>query len=101
MTRRRELIDAIDGFYVVLVLDGLHRAGVLRALADDGDVASIARRLRLDRRTLTRLLRFVSHRSTVVRADGRRHRFALAPNYKGSFSAHLLDQYVGAYGPCL
>lgn len=102
MKPRVELIDAIEGFYVALVLDGLHRSGVLRALRDGAGVGSIARRLQLDRGTLTQLLGFVSLRSTVVcAAGGTRRRFTLSPTYRESFGAHLLDQYVGAYGPCL
>lgn len=104
--RRRELIEAIDGYYAALILDGLHRAGVLRTLRAGGTVASIARRLGLDRRTLSNLLAFLAMRSTVVAAAGRRRggrpaRYALAPSFDLSRAEHLLDQYVGAYGPCL
>jgi SAM-dependent methyltransferase len=103
VTTRPDLIDSIEGFYVTHILDHLHRAGVLRALAEGAQIAAIARRFGFDRKLLTDLLDYVSLRSNVVSriGSGARKRFALAEGTNISFLAHVLDQYVGAYGPCL
>jgi SAM-dependent methyltransferase len=102
VTQRPDLIDAIEGFYVTLILDQLHRTGVLRALGEGRGVGAIARKRGFDQAVLTGLLDYVSLRSNIIRstARGKNRRFALAGKADG-FSMHLLDQYVGAFGPCL
>lgn len=100
------MIDAIEGFYIALIVDGLHRSGVLRNLSTGDNVASIAGRLGIDTRMLSRLLKFVALRSSVVRATARggrgdATRYRLSPSFQLSRETHLLDQYLGAYGPCL
>jgi len=103
VTTRPDLIDSIEGFYVTHILDHLHRTGVLRALAEGAEIAAIARRFEFDRKLLTDLLDYVSLRSNVVSriGSGARKRFTLTKGTHISFLAHVLDQYVGAYGPCL
>lgn len=50
------------------------------------------------------LLRYVALRSDVLISGGglENDRFQLAPRYRGeSHFQHMMDQYVGGYGPCL
>jgi 2-polyprenyl-3-methyl-5-hydroxy-6-metoxy-1,4-benzoquinol methylase len=103
VTLRPTGIDAIEGFYVTLILDQLHRAGILREIAKGRDTAAVARRFGVDQATLTRLLEYVALRSDVVDRVGRgtAKRFSLSKAAGGPFLGQLLDQYVGAYGPCL
>jgi SAM-dependent methyltransferase len=81
----------------------LQRAGVLRALSEGRSVSRIARTCGFDSDMLTDLLDFVTLRSTLVRRTGRgrQKRYTIASGGRNSSFAHLLDQYVGAYGPCL
>lgn len=103
MTPRPTAIAAIEGLYVTLIVDQLYRAGILRELARGRDAAAMARTFGFDQAILTGLLEFVSLRSNVLDRDGRgaAKRFSLSKAAGGSLLGHLLDQYVGAYGPCL
>lgn len=103
MKARLDVIDSIDGFYVTVILDRLHRDGVLRALAEGHSVSWIARTFGFDHEPLTGLLDYLSLRSNLVQraGSGRKKRYTIAAGDQNAFFAHLLDQYVGAYGPCL
>jgi SAM-dependent methyltransferase len=101
---RHGLLDVIEGHYLALVMDTLHREGVLWALSEGVAVGHIASAGGLDDRLLRDLLEFVALRSTLIARSVKRGRvrFTVAGEYATSpRTAHLLDQYVGAYGPCL
>lgn len=103
MKARLDVIDSIDGLYVALILDRLHREGILLALAEGRRLSWIVRTFGFDRGLLTSLLDYLSLRSNLVRSTGRgrARRYTIASAGRNSSFAHLLDQYVGAYGPCL
>lgn len=98
---RLTAVDALEGFYVTLVLDFLHRTGVLEALAAGAEPSAIARERDFEPATLTLLLEYVALRSEVIGAGEKAGRFTVAPEYRGTALAHLMDQYVGGFGPCL
>jgi SAM-dependent methyltransferase len=102
--QRLTLIEAIEGYYVASVLDFLHREGVLAALAAGDDLASISRSRRFDQDMLAKLLAYASLRCDLVdRVDhDPQPVFRVAAAYReAALPAHLLDQYIGSYGPCL
>ncbi len=104
MRARQTIVDSIEGFYITLIIDFLHREGILDALTAKDDLASIAASRDFDYDTLAHLLDFVALRSNLVSRVrvGRTVRFAVADAYRPrSFQAHLIDQYVGGFGPCL
>jgi SAM-dependent methyltransferase len=87
--------------YAALILDALHRTGVLAALRVPSAPTELAERCDLAPDVLEPLLAFVALTSTLVERlpDGR---FALASGERDlTFAAHMLDQYVGGYGPPL
>ncbi len=96
---RLTFVGALEGHYVTLIVDGLHREGVLDALAAGADVAAIAAERGFEARVLSELLEYVALRCDLVDRLGA-GRFALAPAGR-TMVAHLLDQYVGGFGPCL
>ncbi len=100
--RRQDLVGIIEGFYVGLILYHLHRRGILRAMERGASTGALAKSFGTDENLLAGLLEFASLRSGIVRLKGRgkNARFTLSAE-AGSFSTHLLDQYVGAFGPCL
>lgn len=99
---RLGVVDALEAYYLSLVLDGLHQAGVLRALVDgNADSGSLAARLDLEPALLAPLLDFAAARSDLLvkQAEGS---FRLSdPAGSLVFVEHMLDQYVGGYGPPL
>jgi SAM-dependent methyltransferase len=101
---RPRLIDLVEGYYVTRVLDALHHEGVLRSLAKGQAIDAVARERGLDVPLLRSLLEYAALRSDMVDLvkgrDGDRFRVSAA-YAQTALPAHLLDQYVGAYGPCL
>ena len=102
--QRHTLLDLLEGFYISRILDALHEEGVLSDLAKQKPLSRVARTRGLDLSMLRSLLEYVAVRSDVIRViqspSGKR--FTLGAKYAGSSSfAHHLDQYIGAYGPCL
>jgi len=98
---RRGIVEIVEGYYLALALDGLHQAGVLAALAASPmDAESLGRRLGLAAGLLERLLDFVAARTDlVVKESGG---FAINADPRTlRLTRHMLDQYVGAYGPLL
>ena len=90
----------IEGFYVVRILDALSRIGVLDRLDSGATVPDLCDEFGLLPERIAPLLEYLSLRSDVVRktAEG----FAVdADDPETQFALHLLDQYAGAYGPCL
>lgn len=93
-------LQAIEGFYVSLILDGFHREGVLAMLKEKAELTLIAAKLRLDESLLRRLLIFVSSRCQVLDSDGHGG-FVLNEVENSPDLEPLLDLYVGGFGPCL
>ena len=101
---RLTLLDALEGMYVAAVLDFLHREGVLAALGAGEDVVPLAERLGFEAGALVKLLEYAALRSDLVERidDPRGARFTASAAYRESgTAAYLLDQYAGAFGPCL
>ena len=96
---RLTVVDALEGFYVTLIVDCLHREGVLDDLAAGASAASIARARAFEPRVLSELLEYVALRCDLVDRAGDGS-FSVAPAHRRS-TAHLMDQYVGGFGPCL
>jgi SAM-dependent methyltransferase len=102
VTSRLDLVSAIEGFYVALILDHLHRRGILRTIGRGAGTAALAKSCGVSENLLAGLLEFASLRSGIVRGKGRgKDRQFILSGKDHSFSTHLLDQYVGAFGPCL
>jgi SAM-dependent methyltransferase len=99
---RLGVVDAVEAHYLTLVLDGLHQAGVLRALVDkSADAETLADLLGLAPDLLAPLLDFAASRSDLLvkQAEGG---FRLSGRSRSLiFVEHMLDQYVGGYGPPL
>lgn len=98
---RLSVVDAIEAHYLTLILDAFHRVGVLRALDEAGtDAAGLANRLGFDPDHLEPLLDFAALRCDLLNKDGAKYR--LSGGSRGAvFAEHMLDQYVGGYGPLL
>jgi SAM-dependent methyltransferase len=101
---RARLVDLIEGYYLVRILDALHQEGILQALAGRRSLSAIARERRLPIGFLTLLLEYAALRSDVINMSKGKNgvSFRMSPEYAHSLlPGHLLDQYVGAYGPCM
>lgn len=99
-----KLIDHIEGYYLARVIDTLYQEGVLQILSERKDYKIYAREQGLDLQLLYCLLEYASIRSDLIERcetkDG--VSFVVSPVYNElSLQKHLLDQYVGAYGPCI
>jgi len=93
---RLSIVETIEAHYLTLVIDTLHRLGVLAQLSEPRDAAWLAEALGLDAELLAMLLGWIGERTDLLerRADGR---YARADGRPG-FLEHMLDQYVGGYG---
>jgi SAM-dependent methyltransferase len=100
---RPRLIDLVEGYYVTRVLDALHQE-VLPSLAEGQTLKTVARKRGLNLPLLKSLLEYAALRSDVVDLvkgrDGDRFRVSAA-YARTALPTHLLNQYVGAYGPCI
>jgi SAM-dependent methyltransferase len=98
---RSDVVSMIAAHYAALITDALHQTGVLKALRVPSAPAELAMHCGLAEDLLAPLLAFVALTTTLVerRPDGR---FALTGEDRDlAFSGHMLDQYVGGYGPPL
>lgn len=101
---RQDLFGAIEGYYIVSILDRLHRGGVLAALAAGRSVDEVAGEWGFDAAMLRALVAYVQKRTFgVLPSDPARYAAPDEPSpiIDSEFLGHLLDQYVGAFGPCL
>jgi hypothetical protein len=90
----------MEGYYVVRILDAFHSAGLLDHLSKGATVDALSAELGYERDRLAALLNYLSLRSDVVKKTALGYHVA-AEDPETQFALHLLDQYVGAYGPCL
>lgn len=99
--QRQDIVNIVAAFQTAMVLDGLHRTGVLASLRTPATAVELALRCGVDQRLLAPLLEYAAVSSVLVerREDGR---FALVGDDRRlAFAAHMLDQYIGGYGPPL
>jgi len=102
--RRLTVLDALEGMYVAEAVDFLHREGILAELGEGADLTALAAAHGFEATALAQLVEYVALRCDVVErvagADGAR--YAASAAYRdGSGTAHLLDQYAGAFAPAL
>jgi hypothetical protein len=90
----------IEGHALAALVDFLHRRGILDDLAKGRTTGAIARRNRFSGERLELALEAVAARTDILRRAGKSYR--LARGYARYESlGHLLDKYLGAFGPCL
>lgn len=97
-------LEAVDGYYLTLVFEFFYEAGVIDALCERRTAASIASEFGLDGLILTGLLNYVVLRSDLLirQNESGCDTFQVASQYRDDLTVkHVLDQYVGGYGPCL
>jgi SAM-dependent methyltransferase len=100
---RRTVVDAIEGFYITLILDFFHQEGVLKAVADGKELPVIAEESGFDCQLLTNLFEYVALRLDLLdrRESNLQTQFSLNPACREApLVEHLIDQYVGGFGPC-
>lgn len=94
------LVDAISGFYTVKALDALHSSGILTELVSGKSVSQVCDERKIDHLFVSYLLRYLTIATdVVVNPNGGEH-FLLGENYSLNDAAHLVDLYLGAFGPC-
>lgn len=98
---RLGMTEAVEGFYLALVADGLHRAGVLAALASGAELAAFADAQGLQLEIVERLLGYLAARTDLVDGDAETGFRVTRSPADFAFDLHMLDQYVGGYGGCL
>lgn len=94
------MISCMEGFYLVHVIDAFRQVGLLEALSPKATVQELSRRFGYAPDILSGLLDFVASRTSLVhRSSGG---YEMDPDHPDTrFALHILDQYAGAYGPCL
>ena len=100
--RAGSLLHAIEGFYTTLIIDALYREGVLDALKEPKQVEDLANQFAFDPMVLDCILEFAATHCDLIHEDPIAKSYAVEASYeKIAMPAHLLDQYVGAYGTSL
>lgn len=100
MAKRRAL-EIIEGYYLALIINHLHRCGMLERLKNGEFVSRLAGAFGYDERLLTALLDFIYQTSDVL-TRGRAGKYALNRKYHAYyFLGFQFDKFVGAYGPAL
>lgn len=100
--KTRSLTSAIEGHYVSLIIDRLHQEGILKVMARPTLATALAEQFGLDLKVLSCILEFASTHCDMIVEDTVTGAFSVSDSYTTSrMPAHLLDQYVGAYGGCL
>lgn len=106
MTRatQQDFFGALEGYYLVSILEGLNRAGALAALRTGRSVDEVARGSGFDPGLLRAIVGYVQKRCCGVLPEsgaGSALFDASTALLDGPLLDHLLDQYVGAFSPCL
>src|SRR5258707_9824298 len=94
---RRSVLDVIEGFHLTQAIAALHEAGVLDALKRPSGVHEVAAERGWDTAMLRTVLEYVACRTDLLVREGARYR---TTGQYGTEVRFILDQYVGAYGPC-
>jgi SAM-dependent methyltransferase len=97
---RQDLFGLLEGYYLTAILDLLYRSGALAALRSGQSLDALARELGYDGAILAALVAYVEQRTVGVVPVAASADNATA-TVDVAFLGHLLDQYVGAFGPCL
>ncbi|MFM0380087.1 class I SAM-dependent methyltransferase [Paraburkholderia strydomiana] len=100
---RQDLIGAIEGYYLVSIIDFFHYSGVLEALKGGRPMEAISADFGYDVVTMNFLATYVRRRTCDVMPsqDTGQPVENHSPSVDWQFIGHLLDQYVGAFGPCI
>ncbi|MTH36432.1 methyltransferase domain-containing protein [Paracoccus limosus] len=94
------MTSLMEGYYVVRLLDAFHHEGLIERLSAGATVDDISNERGYAPARLAALLDYLSVRSDVVRKTAAGY-FVDMADPETRFALHLLDQYAGAYGPCL
>lgn len=95
-------LNAIEGYYTCAILDALHNAGLLIHLKSPCTALKLAKISNTDVHMLAPLLTYLCGSGECLSYDPSNKTYCIHPSYVNDpMSAHLLDQYIGAYGPCL
>jgi SAM-dependent methyltransferase len=97
LPQRQDILGILEGYYLASITEALHCSGALIALQAGTPTELAARELGLDPILLTTLVSYLRARTVGIIPDGPVTR--AAPDI--AFLSHLLDQYKGAFGPCL
>jgi SAM-dependent methyltransferase len=99
--QRTDIVDVVARYETALVLDALHRTGVLAAMRVPAPAVELAQQCGVDVTMLEPLLAFAAASCTLIErgADGSFGLSGAARELR--FATHMLDQYVGGYGPAL
>lgn len=95
MNDRQDLLGLLEGFYLTSITDVLHRTGALAALQSGAPVERVAHACGFDPQLLMTVTCYLAARTTGILPD------ASLPVVDSAFLGHLLDQYKGAFGPCV
>jgi SAM-dependent methyltransferase len=95
---RRSVLDVVEGFHLTQAIAVLHEAGVLDPLERPCGVHEMAAKHGWDPGMLRTVLEYVACRTGLLVREGTRYRTTGRYDADARF---LLDQYVGAYGPCV
>jgi SAM-dependent methyltransferase len=102
ISAQQDVVGALEGYYLISILEGLHRLGALMKLRIGCDVEEVARECGIDSFLLRSVVDFVRKRCSDVLPSGGPPSALSEPGLlDATFLRHLLDQYVGAFGPCL
>ncbi len=95
-------LSVVEGYYSGVILDGLHRAGLLALLKNPLTAEELAVESGTDARLLTPILAYLSSQGQWLIYEPASETYRVHPSYFDSpMAKHLIDQYIGAYGPCL
>ncbi len=97
----RGIVEAIEGHYSALALDALHQLGALNRLKAWRSHVELAADCGVDNAMLGPVLDFVVATTTLLESDGMGRIRLTSGETEHARIAHMLDQYVGGYGPAL
>ncbi|WP_416758465.1 methyltransferase domain-containing protein [Pseudomonas sp. BNK-6] len=99
-----DIFAALEGYYLISILDCFYKTGAMAALTKDRSIEDIASEQGFDAKTFEKLTNYVRQRMYGVfpikgatSAGSDTSISTIDPLFLG----HLLDQYIGAFGPCL
>ncbi|WP_299281773.1 class I SAM-dependent methyltransferase [uncultured Tateyamaria sp.] len=90
----------MEGYYVIHILDSFQKVGLLHRLRGGAGLEQLCEAFGYDPSILAPLLEYVATRSAVIRKTVGGYILA-SDSADTNFALHVLDQYAGAYGPCL
>lgn len=97
MADRLSVLDLAEGFHLAQALAVLHDTGILAALAVPATAGDLAARHGLDPAMLGAVLEYAAERTDLI---ARTEQGYVATERCTVEACAMLDQYLGAYGPC-